>query len=1787
MYVAHKSTFAATGASFSVSGHFTHAAGNINHNGASHAKGGKKASEDLVVVCDNILTLYEVWGGGHATAAGQQPLGADELAKRGELKFVATLKLAASPTAVSKITIGGSSTASSAATASSSSSGSGGSASPYPDQIVLAFDHEHLSVIGYDRYRRAFSTTALYRLGEQSIAREDVGVPSLLSVDPLGRCIAMLLRRRYLALIPITNPGAAATATSSSPTTVAAAAGAPQKPTAAAAVDNWGDDEDDDEAETKPAAEEEIVTADGEEQPTSSEALPPLHTAFGAAKYLDLFTLPDGIRNIRDMAFVPQPHASGSSGSGSNLVSSSSTSSGSSAAVGEPTLGFLCEREPTWAGRAKLIDVAAGKRTANLATCCLAWLIIQASSLAAETTNDTASAKQKDGADDDNPMGAAFASSATLRTHQALTQLLPFNATRLVPCALPQCDAGFLVLSANAVLHATRTRTAGFYSNRYGHDEATCSNSTRIHWSRLEKPARGGGGILSSSAAGEGGEGQYDPSDAAAVMRMAENNMSFADAVAAMVGPRRAIIACPSSGLVVAIDIATSGRDVRSMACIPIAATAIASTMSVVSAAATSSSDVAVTNFFLGSAVGDSAMYSVTISASGDSSPAPPPRLLAWPRSVLRNYGPIVGADIGDFTTPEEDSSATGDTTEATTAENDAASPYEHLLIGATAVPPDPPQPFVPLQQSLAASDAVMIGGEGAYGHVTIARQHVRPITLVAQQGDCVAVFVANPNDSRAAEQKRSSVASGKRGREGGASSSDFIGGSEDEAEEEEAKRRLGDGAASSAAEASQVLFLSHANATSVFELSNTVTHLKRKDEAEKKADAADGEGGNEKNDNENDEDDECPWRTNARTVWAGAVTVGGITRMVQVTDVSVVIVEDSPSATPFTSKRRLVAEIELIQNEGEENAAAEASSSAPAPVLLRHAFVVANTSLLCATSTAGISYVVDVVDPSVHVLNSLLAPLLAEVITAASADGGGAASSEPLRIASVCDGSEAGLSDTNANGCSESVIFISEGSTGALVIASLRRGGGAESAPLSLRALVPPIQQFSTLPQAVLAGGAIAESPLDIKRGGAGSGAAAQRRAAGGKGGNKRGGAASFDVTEMICSNMGLSTSPASSSSSAACALPMLFALSACGEVAAYQLRPSDAALFKVDQRFVDVEFAEEKLESLAEKKRRLNLADDVVTVQDTTAKMRPLTQRLRVFSDLGGTSSSSSSNSAALAGVFVSGRRSSLFMSRAGRLVHHHLQAGGPLRGFAEISSPAMGRARFVLAGEGHVSYCCLERRVNYLEDWCVRREPLRRTPHLVGYAAPFRACFIVASERVPFRPAHAPFDINVLVKTDGEGQAIDHSVATRVVQPFISAAASASAGGNGGEEDVPVPMTDRYSVALYSASPFKKVDEMPLEENEQALASAVGTLYAERAGVPITDATGAPIAHTVFAIATAFPLGEDITCRGRLLLLKPTTSTDASTGAATATGKGSSKKRIAVLHSEECRGPVTAVTFVGSRYVACAVAGTVKVFAYDSRAERLTTVSFLGAGNYIPTMTSFKSFLLFGDLFNSVTLGKIHGGNKTAYVLARHPKELEVTAVDICYKGKELGIVAASAGGAALLLSYEPQRDAEGRVVGGTLAERSGARLSAPVSATARLRIPKSVQRSELSDDSVILYATAGGELGLFHPVAERVSYTLSPLAAAMCLAMPHPAGLNPALFRSATAAGSAVGSGGGSVGLAARQMIDGEGIIDGFMMLSLVDRAALAASAKVSLDRVLNAICGLTEQSFLVL
>lgn len=629
----------------------------------------------------------------------------------------------------------------------------------------------------------------------------------------------------------------------------------------------------------------------------------------------------------------------------------------------------------------------------------------------------------------------------------------------------------------------------------------------------------------------------------------------------------------------------------------------------------------------------------------------------------------------------------------------------------------------------------------------------------------------------------------------------------------------------------------------------------------------------------------------------------------------------------------------------------------------------------------------------------------------------------------------------------------------------------------------------------------------------------------------------------------------------------PSLFLLSEGGDCTVYTVALSQKGSSLLPDRFVkkahhfvdrDAPRASTTNKESIDEKMKKKLSAKAEQQRQNTVASRRACQRLVPFTNIRG-----------LTGMYVCGKSPRFYFSLGSEgciTSHRHVVANGvAVRSLAPLSAEWL-RDGFVCCCEGAVAFCSLPRDVDVFGAAVTRNVRVGSTPRRINFCAASQSQYVITSTVSPFRPVKAPFDVElrILLNEDGTVQSVASN--PQVSFPPITAA-----------DGIPSPVGERYSVqlipAMLSRAPngllSSASSKFELDENEEVLTSQLVALHVPLSSSALDGhAADTPVpSQPVLAVGTAYPIGEDVACRGRLLLFR----------AMTVAGR----RQLVLLHEESCKGPVTALTGLNDKFLVAAVGGTVKIMSFDWASKKLVVSAFLFAGLYVSALRSVHNFLLIGDLHRSCIFARFSEDERVVDVVARHGESFSVNELGIVYNGDSIGFVVTDASRNVMVLSYAPALRSDGRVKEAKLVLEADARF--PGGSVSKLLGVRRFNRETqtFTTSNKLIYCTNYGEVGSVLPLSESDNRPAQWLLRRLGVDIPHDAALTPKYFRRADYTAGA----GPCTVITPKQAIVDADELRRLAMLSVVDRRAVCSAAGSQVDRSLGLVQALEDGSLL--
>ncbi|XP_062865337.1 cleavage and polyadenylation specificity factor subunit 1 [Trichomycterus rosablanca] len=502
----------------------------------------------------------------------------------------------------------------------------------------------------------------------------------------------------------------------------------------------------------------------------------------------------------------------------------------------------------------------------------------------------------------------------------------------------------------------------------------------------------------------------------------------------------------------------------------------------------------------------------------------------------------------------------------------------------------------------------------------------------------------------------------------------------------------------------------------------------------------------------------------------------------------------------------------------------------------------------------------------------------------------------------------------------------------------------------------------------------------------------------------------------------------------------------------------------------------------------------------------------RFRYFQDISGYS-----------GVFICGPSPHwMFVTSRGAMRLHPMHIDGSIESFAPFHNVNCPKGFLYFNKQGELRISVLPTYLSYDAPWPVRKIPLRCTVHYVNYHVESKVYAVCCSIKEPCTR------IPRMTGEEKEFETIERD------ERYIN------------------PQQDRFFIQLISpvsweAIPNTRID---LEEWEHVTSMKTVALKSEET---VSGLKG------YVAVGTCLMQGEEVTCRGRILILDVIEVVPEP-------GQPLTKNKFKVLYEKEQKGPVTALCHC-SGYLVSAIGQ--KIFLWSLKDNDLTGMAFIDTQLYIHQMFSIKNFILAADVMKSISLLRYQEESKTLSLVSREAKPLEVYSTEFMVDNNQLGFLVSDREKNLLVYMYLPE--AKESFGGMRLLRRADFNVGAHVNTFWRMPcrgVQDQSSKKALTWDNkhITWFATLDGGIGLLLPMPEKTYRRLLMLQNALTTMLPHHAGLNPKAFRMLHVERRPLQN-------AVRNILDGE-LLNKYLYLSTMERSELAKKIGTTSDIILE-------------
>ncbi|KAG1947438.1 cleavage and polyadenylation specificity factor subunit [Pimephales promelas] len=502
----------------------------------------------------------------------------------------------------------------------------------------------------------------------------------------------------------------------------------------------------------------------------------------------------------------------------------------------------------------------------------------------------------------------------------------------------------------------------------------------------------------------------------------------------------------------------------------------------------------------------------------------------------------------------------------------------------------------------------------------------------------------------------------------------------------------------------------------------------------------------------------------------------------------------------------------------------------------------------------------------------------------------------------------------------------------------------------------------------------------------------------------------------------------------------------------------------------------------------------------------------RFRYFQDISG-----------YAGVFICGPSPHwMLVTSRGAMRLHPMTIDGAIESFSPFHNINCPKGFLYFNKQGELRISVLPTYLSYDAPWPVRKIPLRCTVHHVSYhmeSKVYAVCTSVKDQctRIPR-----------MTGEEKEFETIERD------ERYIH------------------PQQDKFSIQLISPVSWEAIPNTRIDLEEWEHVTCMKTV-ALKSQETVSGLKG------YVAMGTCLLQGEEVTCRGRILIVDVIEVVPEP-------GQPLTKNKFKVLYEKEQKGPVTALCHC-SGYLVSAIGQ--KIFLWSLRDNDLTGMAFIDTQLYIHQMHSIKNFILAADVMKSVSLLRYQEESKTLSLVSRDAKPLEVYSIEFMVDNNQLGFLVSDRDKNLLVYMYLPE--AKESFGGMRLLRRADFNVGAHVNALWRMPCRGTLDtasKKALTWDNkhITWFATLDGGVGMLLPMQEKTYRRLLMLQNALTTMLPHHAGLNPKAFRMLHYDRRTLQN-------AVKNILDGE-LLNKYLYLSTMERSELAKKIGTTSDIILD-------------
>ncbi|KAJ3119852.1 Cleavage and polyadenylation specificity factor subunit 1 [Nowakowskiella sp. JEL0407] len=299
--------------------------------------------------------------------------------------------------------------------------------------------------------------------------------------------------------------------------------------------------------------------------------------------------------------------------------------------------------------------------------------------------------------------------------------------------------------------------------------------------------------------------------------------------------------------------------------------------------------------------------------------------------------------------------------------------------------------------------------------------------------------------------------------------------------------------------------------------------------------------------------------------------------------------------------------------------------------------------------------------------------------------------------------------------------------------------------------------------------------------------------------------------------------------------------------------------------------------------------------------------------------------------------------------------------------------------------------------------------------------------------------------------------------------------------------LPRTSEYKLELLSPVTWETIDQFELEEYEHIISVESVLLESKQTTSGQKE---------FLAVGTGIVRGEDLTCRGRILMfdiIEVVPEID----------KPQTNHKFKLLFQNEEKGPITALADVNG-YLIAAIGQKIIIHSFED-AESLVGVAFIDVNIFVKSIRTVKNMILVGDAYKSILFLGFQDEPAKLQLLGKDFHPMQVFDSEFLIHDNDMCLLVSDANKNCHLFTYAPYNVQS--MSGQKLIKRGDFHLGSTISKFCRLR------KQQSSQDYFNFYSTLDGSVGQISSLSEKMYKRIYSLYTRLITHITPLAGLDP--------------------------------------------------------------------------